>query len=135
MATTGIIEGVDVTITNNAVQIEHVTDWALSTSRGIIDVTTQQSSKWRDLLSSTREWTFTCTAFVAFDATEGFDELASDMLADATQAIVLTTGVTGDSTQTGTGYMTQFDYSGSVGNAAAISITIEGTGAWTAGTS
>ena len=127
--TTGIIEGVDIIVTAGGVQIDHLTDWTLTTDRGVIDVTTQQSSKTRDILTDTLSWSLSFTIFVAYDSTEGFKEITASINAGTLETIVVGTGITGDEAQTGTGHYTSTPMTGGVGAATSMAVTLEGTGA------
>lgn len=131
MPTTGIIKGTSLKIFNNTAEINHCTEATLSLSKTIIDTTSKDSNAWRTTLEGTKQWTLTGTAYVAYDATEGVDELLSDFNTDATVSVELTTDVTGDASYTGTGRISSFEKTGNLDEAAQFSFTIEGTGALT----
>ena len=66
MASTGINEGVLIAVTAGGAEFSHLTDFTLTTDRGTIDVTTRDSSKWRDLLTDTASWNLTGTFYIFF---------------------------------------------------------------------
>lgn len=133
--TVGIVPGVDIIITAGGVQISHLTNVTLTTEKGTIDVTTQQSSKQADHLTDTKSWSLTGDVFLDYGAAgEGFDEIQASFDNDTLETIVFGTGVTGDRSQTGTGHYTGVTQSAGVGSAASMSIAFKGTGALTLAT-
>lgn len=134
MATTGIVRGKDYALHSNAVQITHLTTCSLSMSGETIDVTSFDSSDWKDFLFEDKSWTIEAEAFLAFDGAENINELVDDFLAGTSQVVLLTTGETGDTTFTGSAYITACNVSNAKGSASTVSVTYQGTGALTKGT-
>ena len=135
MATTGKIKGRNWDLSWNGTVIDHLTSVSFDTDMGEIDVTSYDStSNYRAILDGTKSWNASCTAHVAFDATEGFDEVLSDFNTAASGTMLLTTGVTGDSTISGTAYC-KLSVSGAQDGVVEMTISFSGTGPITIGTS
>lgn len=135
MATTGIVKGRDWDLSWNAAVIDNLTSVSFSGSMGEIDVTNYDSaSNYKEILDGTKSWSASVTAQVAFDATEGYDEILADFHAGTSGTALFTTGESGDSTISGSAYITQFDVSGSQDGAVELNISFTGTGAITIGT-
>ena len=73
-------------------------------------------------------------AHYAMDATEGGDEAITDLAAGTAQVILISSAVSGDTTYTGSGYITNVTINSSKGSSTTLSISYEGTGTLTAGT-
>ncbi|MGH1436608.1 MAG: phage tail tube protein [Lewinella sp.] len=129
MPTTGIQVHDKRYITIDTVQFDHITDWSFSINGENIDVSSYDSSGWKELIAGMKSWNFSCTAHYAGDATEGGDEAAADIIAGTTIAFLSTTGVSGDVTFGGNALLNTFDMSGSMGAANSVSIQGDGTGA------
>ena len=116
-----------VTIDTN--QFENLTDWNFSINGENIDVTTYDSSGWKDLIKGAKSWSFSFTAYYNSTATEGADEASADIIAGTTVAFLSTTGTQADVTYGGNALLTSVDFSGSLGSAVSVSVSGEGTGA------
>ena len=127
--TTGIQVFPDRYVTIDTNQFENLTDWSFSINGSPIDVTSYDSSSWKDLIKGTRSWSFSLSAYYASDATEGGDEAGADIIAGTTVAFLCTTGTQADVTWGGNAILTSFEMSNSVDGAVTISVSGEGTGA------
>lgn len=94
------------------------------------DVTTKDSSGWREILSGKMEWNVNFEALVLFDASSDVDR-PNDVfsLASARTEVGLRVGKiqTGDYVYTGDGYFVNFGISGGVEDNVTNSIGFEGT--------
>lgn len=134
MPTTGPILGRHWGLLWNTVSIDRLKSVSLTTNMGTIDITSYDSNSYREILDGIKDWSISASFIVAYDATEGYDELLTDWTNSASGTALLSTGVTGDSTFSGTGYITSIDKSGDLEGVVEGSITIIGTGAPTIGT-
>ena len=134
MATTGIINGRDWTLHSNATAITHLKSLTVNQNGETIDVTSHDSSGWKDKLMGDKSWSMDAEFWMAFDGAENIDELETDWNAGTSQTVLATTGESGDSTVTGSAFITSIVKSGSTGDAVSVSVTYEGTGALTIGT-
>lgn len=134
MATTGPILGRDWQLHWNATQIDDLLSVSLSTSMGTIDITSYDSTSFRAIIDGIKEWSITATFLKQDDATEGYDEILADWNTSASGTALITTGVTGDSTFSGTAYVTGLEVSGELEGIVECSLTLQGTGAPTIST-
>ena len=133
MATTGILIDDDFYLLVNATKFTHITACTLSIGQETIDITSYDSSQWKDLDVADKNWFMTVEAFYAMDAAEGGDEAADDIIAGTSHTVLLSTEVVGDTTYTGTAWPTSLEINSSKGSPCTISATYEGTGAITKG--
>jgi predicted secreted protein len=133
--TTGIINGRLWTLHSNAVAITHLKSLTVNQSGETIDVTSHDSSGWKDKLMGDKSWSMDVEFWMDFSAAgENIDELEADWNSGTSQTVLATTAVQGDSTVTGSAFITSISKSGSTGDAVSVSVTYEGTGALTIGT-
>lgn len=134
MPTTGIIFHDLLYVLVNSTKFDHITSLNLTVNRETIDITTFDSSDWRDLEVGTKSWSGSITALYAMDATEGADEAFDDLGTGSNVTILFSTEVTGDTTFTGSAKITSWDYNPSLNSAVEVNISFEGNGALTKGT-
>lgn len=134
MATAGHIPGKLWKLLHETVAIDDLTSVTLNCGRDSYDITSYDSANWSEIAPSTRNWSVDIEFICQYDATEGYDELMDDYLADVSTTELLTTGVTGDTTLSGEGYIMSINKSGSLGDKVTVSVSITGTGALTKGT-
>lgn len=133
MATSGKILGRLRDISWGGTVIDDLTQSALSISATVIDTTSNDSNRYASSKPGTMTFTVTGTALVAYDATEGYDEMLDDIMAGTEQTVLLTTGVTGDTTISGNAFCSAFDDSASTDEVMSFSFTIQVTGTVTKG--
>ncbi len=111
-----------------------VTDYTFTVNKEAVETTTFDSAGWRDFLSDLKDWALSGTANWhkgtpgANEA--GYDELMTEIKAGTAGVAVVFTGTdVGDFIETGTGFLTTLDGSGSVGDKGSFSFEIQGTGA------
>lgn len=114
--------------------IEDVTSWSYSGAVGEIEQTSFDSSNFQDVAAGTISGSVSVDYYVDFAATEGFDEMLADHLARTSQAVLLSTGVSGETTLGGTGFVTSFDWSGDLDSTSSVSATIKISGTISQGT-
>jgi predicted secreted protein len=129
-----IKSGTTLLLLTNSAQVEDLVDVSISLSKQTIDITSKDSSYWRELLHGTRSATITANAFVDYAATEGFDELISDFATNTDVTFEISTNVSGDSNITGSGILASIDKTGALDDAMRYTFTIEVNGALTFGT-
>lgn len=138
MATTGKLNTTLVKIftgTSPGTAVTHSTDATLSFSMSPRPGTTKDSAGWEEVLEGLRSWEMSGSAMMAFDATNGVDELSTTALARTSTTVYFTTNVTGDTVFSGSGYFTSLELS-SPGQeeTATYSFTLKGTSTLTQGT-
>ena len=130
----GINKNGDYYVTVNTVKFTHLTSCTLNTEKGTIDVTSFDSSGWRDFLEDDKGWSIDIEAFFAQDAAEGGVQAIVDLIATSTVALLLTTGDSGDVTYAGNAIPTSVNVTSSKGAAATVSASYQGTSTLTPGT-
>lgn len=117
------------------VKISCQVDVEITMETATYDITCKDSGSWAESRNGTKSWSASITAFLAWDATEGFEEFFDAWSADTAYVVVFGTGVSGDKYLTGTTYITNLT-SSSQGNDAGVtwSATLTGTGALTKAT-
>ena len=110
-----------------------VTDFTFEVNKETIDVTTFDSAGWREFLVDLKDWKISGTANqgkgTAGASEAGFDELMADLKATAAAvAVIFTSTDSGDFIETGTGFLTSLNASGSVGDKITYSFEIQGSG-------
>jgi hypothetical protein len=134
MATTGIITDDTLYVLIGATKFDHITSCSLTIGSETIDITSYDSSSRKEIVPGDTNWSVSIEAHYAMDATEGGDEAATAILAGTAQTILISTEVQGDTTYTGSGYVTNVSISSSKNSSTTVSVSYEGTGQLTAGT-
>lgn len=134
MATTGIIPGRLWDLLHNAAVIDHLMSVSLTIGTDTYDITSYDSSNWKDIQTGDNNWSVSADFLVAYDATEGFDEIVADQIARNAVTLLLSTEETGDTTLSGSAYVTSANYTGDLGSGKKASVTWTGNGALTQGT-
>jgi predicted secreted protein len=129
MATAGILVDDRMKLFIDAVKFNHLTDFSISIGKETINVTSFDSQGWQDFIDTDKNWTASCTAFYAMDAAHNADDAFDDLNASGTNALLLSTEETGDTTYGGMVIHTQVEITGSKGSAMQCSISFQGTGA------
>jgi len=133
MPTTGQINTTLLAVYVGATKITYSQGASLSIEHSVRDITTKDSGGWSESLEGLRSWSISANGLMAFDATEGTDEL-DDLALDRTSVtIMFSTEVTGDTRYTGSAYMTSISLdSPGQEETATFSCEFVGTGALTA---
>lgn len=134
MATTGILVHDDLYILINGTKFDHLTSVTFTVNQETIDITSMDSSGWKDIAVGDKNWTADIEAHYAMDATEGGDESYDDLAAGTSVTILISSEVSGDTTYTGSAKVTNWSINPSKGSSTTVSISFEGTGAITKGT-
>lgn len=133
MATTGKINTTLLKMYTGAspgTAVTHSTDATCSFSMSPRAATTKDSAGWEEVLEGLRSWEMSGTAQLAFDATNGVDELSTIALARTATIVRFATNVTGDTVWSGSGYLTSFEMSSpSQEDTGTYSFTFKGTAA------
>lgn len=135
MATTGKFDAriLKIYTGGTPVAITHQTNATFSASGETIDVTTKDSSGFRETLAGLKSWTMSGDAMFAFDATNGYSALFTAWHDGTAVAVVFQTAISGDKKYSGSAFITNLELSGAgVGtDPATFSFTLEGNGAIT----
>jgi predicted secreted protein len=131
MATTGPFDGKELLVYSDGVAIASAKSHTLNFNSATIDVTTKDSNGWKDILPGNKDWSIDCEALVAFDDTEGAEELFTDFSAGTKVVLKFSTEETGDSRWTGSAYIETGSISAPEGDAVSYSCTFVGDGALT----
>jgi hypothetical protein len=134
MPTSGIVLGRNVKLLWGGVAINHLTSISFSGSAGTIDLTSYDSARFAAFKPGTMTGTISGTMFIAYDATEGYDEMIADFLAGTEQSALISTAVTGDSTLGANGFVSSIEKSSELENGFTANFTLQLTGTITAGT-
>jgi len=116
----------------------HSQNVSLSVNADTIDVSTKDSSGWRDLIGGQKSFSLSADGLYDYSPTAGTttdpSDLVTQMLNRTEVTFTFTYGGTlsaGDTYYTGSGLVTSFEVSGGVEDAPTYSVSIEGTGALT----
>lgn len=144
MATTGVMNGtklrayVDPAGGSTYAALGTSTDFTVTINHAARETTNQDSGGYATFLEGKRSFTIDVNAFYAEDSANNFEDIIG-VVADSTKRGLITfklaTATTGDSTLTGSGYITNVTKnSGGPEANVTWSFSIQGTGAWTSGT-
>lgn len=140
MATTGTVNTKLLKIYYEAapstpVSITCQTNAELSINNEMFDVTCKDSGQWREVIPGQSTATLSGELFVAYDASNGHDEILTDVIAQNKLEWVFGTGVTGDTRLSGQGYFSSASISAPGQNeGVSMSFEITVTGAITQAT-
>lgn len=117
------------------VSITCQTNAELSINNEMFDVTCKDSGQWREVIPGQSTATLSGELFVAYDASNGHDEILTDLIAQNKLEWVFGTGVTGDTRLSGQGYFSSASISAPGQNeGVSMSFEITVTGAITKAT-
>jgi TP901-1 family phage major tail protein len=117
-------------------KLMHSQNVSLSMNVDTIDISTKDSSGFRDLLGGQKSFSLSADGLMDFAGVAGDTEVDElfDQMFDRT-AVTFTFGLssptTGDYTYTGSGFITSLEVSGGTEDAPTYSVSIEGSGALT----
>lgn len=129
--TTGVMNGTLMTVTVGGVAIDMQTECSISLSMETRDITSKDSSGFRELLEGLRSGSVTFSALHAEDNTYNIDDLFTLWSTRASATVNFTTANTGDKEFSATAYLTSFEQSAGTEDNVTISGTFELTGAIT----
>ncbi|HMA78192.1 MAG TPA: phage tail tube protein [Candidatus Paceibacterota bacterium] len=132
--TTGIMNGTDLSVYFNATDgsetvIAHATECSISISEDARDTTTKQSSGWRELLEGLRSWSVSTSHLFAEDASNGLQEIWSELNNRAEVSLLFTNENTGDYRWNGRARIASIEKNAGTEDNVTYSVTFEGTGA------
>jgi TP901-1 family phage major tail protein len=117
------------------VKVAHSTDASISFSAETVDITTKDTSGYRDTLAGLKSWSANLTAFIDYAATFGQEELVDKWIAGECVKVRFTTNVASDVYYEGDATITSVELNSSgAEEAASFSLTLENAGAITKGT-
>ena len=126
--------GRDISLLWGGTAIDNLQSWSFSGSTGKIDTTSFDSSDWETFVAGTKTGIISFTANVDYADSENFDEAAADWIASTSQAWLISSTVSSDTTISGTGIIMSLEYSGDLDSITSYSGTIENSGAIAQGT-
>lgn len=129
--TTGVMNGTLMTVTVAGTAIDMQTECSISLSMETRDITSKDSSGFRELLEGLRSGSVTFSALHAEDNTYNIDDLFTLWNTRASATVNFTTANTGDKEFSATAYLTSFEQSAGTEDNVTISGTFELTGAIT----
>jgi TP901-1 family phage major tail protein len=117
-------------------KLMHSQNVSISMNVDTIDISTKDSSGFRDLLGGQKSFSLSADGLMDFAGVAGdteVDELFDQMFnrTAVTFTFGLSSPATGDYTYTGSGFLTSLEVSGGTEDAPTYSVSIEGTGALT----
>ena len=124
----------EMTITYDSDLLMLVTDHTFEVNKEEVDTTTFDDDGWRSFLSDLKDWKISGTAQTGKGAPganeAGWDELLAEIKSGTAAVAVIFQGTdTGDSVETGTGFLTSMVSTGSVGGIETFTFEIRGVGA------
>lgn len=126
--TSSVVNGKDIKIKIDDVEIAHATSHTLTVSVEYQDATTRNGYGWAGVLPTIVSWEVSGDGLVAYDDTVSHDELF-DYAANRTKIeVTMTTDVYQDVYFYGFGYIVQLDESAPNNQNTTFSYTIKGTG-------
>jgi hypothetical protein len=111
----------------------HVTSVNMTMGAEMIDVTSYDSSKRKQIQPGDTNWSMSVEAHYAMDAAEGGNEAMAAILAGTIQTVLLSSAVTDDTTFTGSAYIDSVTFGSSKGSSTTVSINYSGTSTLTIG--
>jgi len=143
MATTGIVKGrllgVYVSEDSGATYdlVAHARNATLSLNSDEIDITTKDSSAWKEILDGQKSWSVSVDGLITYDTEsdkDQADDLAALLIAGTQITLKFSTDVTGDTKYTGNAFVQSIELNAADNDASSYSATFGGNGALTAGT-
>lgn len=125
MASSGV-SGKLMTLSVDGAALAESRNFTLTMNRETIDVTSRDSSRWRELIKSTRSWS------ISFEGLYIYTDVGKRVLQynysnDGDAITVILTLADGTITATGSAFLTELTYEGPFADASSISGTLEGT--------
>lgn len=133
MPSNGILNGTLYAIRIGGTQISNLTSNSLSLSRGEMDLTVKESGQDYEFRPTVKTQEFQFEGKMALDAAYGYEDLYDAWDAGTAVTALLTTGVTGDMTLSGTGYVLTLDKQDPMEDAITFSGTLKISGGLTKG--
>ncbi|RMH11189.1 MAG: hypothetical protein D6698_16765 [Gammaproteobacteria bacterium] len=134
MASTGKNNGTLLVLYKDGTRVTHCTNTSMDITQELIDVTTKDSSGWKESLPGLRSATGSGDFYFAEDASINLEDWYDEINNRSSFTARWTTAVTGDIYYEGTAYLTSISQSAGVEDAHAYNISFEITGALTKGT-
>jgi predicted secreted protein len=111
-----------------------LTSAEMNISNEMRDTTCKDSGIYTDALPDQQTWTMSGEAWVNYGASNGHDEISTLVLSQGLVDVAFGTGVTGDTSFTGSGYLTTFGVSAGVTGNGSFTFELTGVGQLTKGT-
>lgn len=128
MASLGILNGTLLLLFVDGVAIGETTSHSLSFNQAMRDATTKSSGAFEESLPALRSWAMTFDAFVAYDSTNGYEELRL-LIANRTEVTLLFSSlVSGDPQWSGKAFLENVDKDAAVEDSVTMSGSFKGTG-------
>jgi TP901-1 family phage major tail protein len=116
-------------------KVAHSTDASISFSAETVDITSKDTSGYRDTIAGLRSWTANLTAFIDYSSAYGQEDLVDKWIAGECVTVRFTTNVSSEIYYEGDATITSIELNSSgAEEAASFSITLENAGAITKGT-
>lgn len=129
MPTTGFLNGNNLRVYVNGTAVADASSHDLEVSQAMRDVTTKDSSAWKEVLPGLREWGVSGDGLTALDAAYGVEDLI-DLIRNASSvALRFTTNTSGDVYWHGTAYADSVSQSSPANETPTYSFSFVGTSA------
>jgi len=126
MATTGVINSTLLLVKVGGTAVALCTDASLTITADIRDISTKDSSGWREILPGLKSGSISVSALHAYDAAYGVTALFAALTGQTELTLTYTTGVSGDKIYTASAYITSLEMnSPGVEESATYSATFE----------
>jgi len=129
--TTGVINGTLVGVYVDNVLIGNATSGSISISHSGRDTSSKDDGGWTTMLEGQREFSVSADGFVAYDATNGLDELLLLITNRTKVTLKFSTEVVGDTRLTGDAFCTSISSDSPNEESSTFSVEFQGTGALT----
>ena len=113
MATANVLNTTLFALYSGTTKIAKATGASLSLSMETRDITTKDSSGWKEILEGLRSGSFSCEALMAFDSAYGYNDFLALKLARTPLTVKFSTGESGDSEYSGNVYLTGLELNSS----------------------
>ena len=118
-----------------SVTIAELTNCELTMATNMFEVTSKESGGKKEILAGNSEWSVTADFIVDFQSSNyDMAELVAAWDAKTALSVVVTNGVTGDKSFTGSAYVDGVTYTGPQGDKTSGTVSFAGTGALTIAT-
>lgn len=125
------INATDVSILIGDVEVSNLTNCEIEINREMIDVTTKDSDKWKEILVGLLDWKMNGDITVDFAGAYAPDDIFTSLVAGTSLTLKFGVPGAGNIKYSGSGFYTQLGYQAGVQDKYTAKFNIEGTGALT----
>lgn len=127
MASVGILNGTSLLVFVDGVAISSTTSHSLSIEMATRDATTKSSAGFEEVLPALRSWTIDFDSMVAYDDTEGYQQLRALWNGRTEVTLLFSSLVSGDPQWSGKAFLTSLSKEAAVQDSVTMSGSFKGT--------